>query len=114
VPGSAGASSAGASSSSAAAADAGAATGSKRRFDDTAYLEQSRELVDGVKSAVAAGLLKKRKKQKTTSPVTEGQGEASKAKVAPAKTSASTGDVAPGAEPLISAAAATPVAAVGA
>lgn len=40
--------------------------GKKHRFDDTEYLEQSRELVDGVKSAVAAGLLKKRKKAKTT------------------------------------------------
>jgi hypothetical protein len=39
--------------------------GKKHRFDDTEYLEQSRELVEGVKSAVAAGLLKKRKKAKT-------------------------------------------------
>jgi len=39
--------------------------GKKHRFDDTEYLEQSRDLVDGVKSAVAAGLLKKRKKAKT-------------------------------------------------
>ena len=37
--------------------------GKKRRFDDTEYLEQSRELVDNVKSALAAGL-KKRKKAK--------------------------------------------------
>ena len=29
--------------------------GTKRRFDDTEYLEQSREIVDSVKSAVAAG-----------------------------------------------------------
>ena len=29
--------------------------GKKHRFDDTEYLEQSRELVEGVKSAVAAG-----------------------------------------------------------
>jgi hypothetical protein len=36
----------------------------RRRFDDTEYLEQSRELVDGVKSAVAAGLLRKKKKAK--------------------------------------------------
>jgi len=40
--------------------------GSKRRFDDTEYLEQSRDIVDGVKNAVAAGLLKKRKKAKTS------------------------------------------------
>ncbi|THV02821.1 hypothetical protein K435DRAFT_652725 [Dendrothele bispora CBS 962.96] len=29
--------------------------GTKHRFDDTEYLEQSRDLVDGVKSAVSAG-----------------------------------------------------------
>ncbi|KAI0297258.1 telomere stability and silencing-domain-containing protein [Multifurca ochricompacta] len=39
--------------------------GKKHRFDDTEYLEQSRELVDNVKSAVTTGLLKKRKKAKT-------------------------------------------------
>jgi hypothetical protein len=43
-------------------------SGKKHRFDDTEYLEQSRELVEGVKSAVSAGLLKKRKKTKTSSP----------------------------------------------
>jgi len=37
--------------------------GRKHRFDDTEYLEQSRDLVDNVKSAVTAGLLKKRKKK---------------------------------------------------
>lgn len=31
--------------------------GKKHRFDDTEYLEQSRELVDNVKSAVSAGML---------------------------------------------------------
>lgn len=30
-------------------------TGLKRRFNDTEYIEQSRELVDGVKSAVSVG-----------------------------------------------------------
>ena len=30
--------------------------GKKHRFDDTEYIEQSRELVDGVKSAVTAGM----------------------------------------------------------
>ncbi|KAF8466835.1 telomere stability and silencing-domain-containing protein [Gautieria morchelliformis] len=40
--------------------------GTKRRFDDTEYLEQSREIVDSVKSAVTAGLLKKKKKAKTS------------------------------------------------
>jgi len=39
--------------------------GKKHRFDDTEYLEQSKDIVDGVKNAVAAGLLKKRKKAKT-------------------------------------------------
>jgi hypothetical protein len=39
--------------------------GKKHRFDDTEYLEQSREIVDTVKSAVTVGLLKKRKKAKT-------------------------------------------------
>lgn len=41
-------------------------SGNKRRFDDTEYLEQSRDLLDGVKSAVSVGLLKKRKKVKTS------------------------------------------------
>lgn len=31
--------------------------GKKHRFDDTEYLEQSRDIVDGVKNAVAAGML---------------------------------------------------------
>ncbi|KAH8983190.1 telomere stability and silencing-domain-containing protein [Lactarius akahatsu] len=35
--------------------DSSQITGKKHRFDDTEYLEQSRELVDNVKSAVAAG-----------------------------------------------------------
>ncbi|KAJ4483580.1 telomere stability and silencing-domain-containing protein [Lentinula aciculospora] len=38
--------------------------GKKRRFEDTEYLEQSREIVDNVKSAVSAALLKKKKKAK--------------------------------------------------
>ncbi|GJJ08573.1 hypothetical protein Clacol_002792 [Clathrus columnatus] len=33
----------------------------KRRLDDTEFLEQSKEIVDSVKNAVAAGLLKKKK-----------------------------------------------------
>ncbi|KAG7451025.1 uncharacterized protein BT62DRAFT_1071627 [Guyanagaster necrorhizus] len=40
--------------------------GKKHRFDDTEYLEQSKELVDGVKNAVSAALLKKKKKAKLT------------------------------------------------
>ncbi|KAJ7271892.1 telomere stability and silencing-domain-containing protein [Mycena haematopus] len=45
--------------------------GRKHRFDDTEYLEQSRDLVDGVKSAVSAALLKKKKKAKLTHPEPE-------------------------------------------
>jgi phage protein D len=35
--------------------DSAQVAGKKHRFDDTEYLEQSRELVDNVKSAVTAG-----------------------------------------------------------
>ena len=38
--------------------------GKKHRFDDTKYLEQSREIVDGVRSVVSVALLKMRKKAK--------------------------------------------------
>ncbi|KAF7294843.1 Sde2-N-Ubi domain-containing protein [Mycena indigotica] len=44
--------------------------GKKHRFDDTEYLEQSQDLVDGVKNAVSAALLKKKKKAKLTHPTT--------------------------------------------
>ncbi|KAF7363536.1 hypothetical protein MSAN_01010200 [Mycena sanguinolenta] len=47
--------------------------GKKHRFDDTEYLEQSRDLVDGVKSAVTAALLKKKKKAKLTHPAPESE-----------------------------------------
>jgi hypothetical protein len=50
--------------------------GKKHRFDDTEYLEQSRELVDNVKSAVTAGLLKKRKKAKTEPSLTKPESKA--------------------------------------
>jgi hypothetical protein len=68
--------------------------GGKRRFDDTEYLEQSKEIVDTVKSAVSAGaaifigardyrmliyflaLLKKKKKAKTTHTATTDQSNA--------------------------------------
>lgn len=43
------------SSSGAGSSEPGKVAGKKHRFDDTEYLEQSRDLVDGVKSAVAAG-----------------------------------------------------------
>jgi hypothetical protein len=42
--------------------------GKKHRFDDTEYLEKSRDLKDGVKNAVAAALLKKKKKAKLSHP----------------------------------------------
>ncbi|KAJ7583637.1 telomere stability and silencing-domain-containing protein [Mycena floridula] len=41
-----------------------AAAAKKYRFEDTSYLEQSKDLVDGVKSAVSLALLKKKKKAK--------------------------------------------------
>lgn len=46
-------------------AEADVSIGKKRRFDDTEYLEQSRELVDGVKSALVAGLKKRKKAKKS-------------------------------------------------
>ena len=36
--------------------DTDSTVGVKRRFDDTEYLEQSKDIVDGVKNAVAAGM----------------------------------------------------------
>ncbi|KDR78942.1 hypothetical protein GALMADRAFT_63723 [Galerina marginata CBS 339.88] len=47
--------------------------GKKHRFDDTEYLEKSHELKEGVKNAVSAALLKKKKKAKLSHP-TEGLG----------------------------------------
>ncbi|KAJ6623536.1 telomere stability and silencing-domain-containing protein [Mycena sp. CBHHK59/15] len=51
--------------------------GRKHRFDDTEYLEQSRDLVDGVKSAVSMALLKKKKAKftHTTAAKTDAQSE---------------------------------------
>ncbi|KAI0714445.1 telomere stability and silencing-domain-containing protein [Cerioporus squamosus] len=42
-----------------------AAAGKKHRLEDTEYIEQSREIVDNVKSAVSVAMLKKKKKAKT-------------------------------------------------
>ncbi|KAI0090244.1 telomere stability and silencing-domain-containing protein [Irpex rosettiformis] len=57
--------------------------GKKHRLDDSEYVEQSREIVDNVKSAVAAGFLKKKKKAKTSPPPTaEGSAASSVAKTA--------------------------------
>ncbi|KAH9038594.1 telomere stability and silencing-domain-containing protein [Lactarius hengduanensis] len=53
--------------------DSSQIAGKKHRFDDTEYLEQSREIVDNVKSAVAAGLRKKRKKAKTDPSLTKSE-----------------------------------------
>ncbi|TBU38410.1 telomere stability and silencing-domain-containing protein [Dichomitus squalens] len=39
--------------------------GKKHRLEDTEYIEQSREIVDNVKSAVSVAMLKKKKKAKT-------------------------------------------------
>lgn len=41
--------------------------GKKHRFDDSDYLEQSREISKGVRNAVSSALLKKRKKVKVSS-----------------------------------------------
>lgn len=43
-------------------------SGKKHRFDDTEYLEKSNELKEGVKNAVSAALLKKKKKAKLSPP----------------------------------------------
>lgn len=52
----------------AASVDPETLAGKKHRFDDTEYLEESRELVDNVRSAVSTGLLKKKKKAKIDQP----------------------------------------------
>jgi len=44
--------------------DPESSAGKKHRFDDTEFLEESQEIIDNVKSAVSAGLLKKKKKAK--------------------------------------------------
>ncbi|GAA5842750.1 hypothetical protein JCM9279_003974 [Rhodotorula babjevae] len=43
----------------------GGAVGGKRRLDDAKYVEESKEIVSGVKDAVRAAMMKKRKKAKT-------------------------------------------------
>lgn len=63
--------------------------GKKHRFDDTEYLEQKEEIVENVKSAVAAGLMKKKKKAKLThSPPAEAEKEKEKSVVEAAVTAA--------------------------
>lgn len=76
------------------------AAGKKHRFEDTEYLEQSKELVDGVKNAVSAGmcsflrvapvthnplaLLKKRKKAKLSHDRPTATASTSKTEIEPA------------------------------
>jgi len=49
----------------------------KHRFDDNKFFEESREIKDNVRSAVAAGLLKKKKKAKVeVGEDTKGKGKA--------------------------------------
>lgn len=60
--------SAGASSSKA-GAEPEPLAGKKHRFDDTEYLEQSREIVDSVKSAVTAGTLHRNSTLLVSSPL---------------------------------------------
>ncbi|GAA5987332.1 hypothetical protein JCM11641_002688 [Rhodosporidiobolus odoratus] len=50
----------------AAAGGSGQGNGVKRRLDDQKYVEESREIIGGVKDAVRAAMLKKRKKNKST------------------------------------------------
>ncbi|KAG5645545.1 hypothetical protein DXG03_005820 [Asterophora parasitica] len=59
--------------------------GKKHRFDDTEYLEQSRELTENVKSAVSAALLKKRKKAKLAHPASASTDKTHSAAVVTAK-----------------------------
>jgi len=53
----------------------------KHRFEDSEFLEQSREINDNVRSAVAAGLLKKKKKPKVDGAPGESSKGATQAKV---------------------------------
>ncbi|CAE6426695.1 unnamed protein product [Rhizoctonia solani] len=92
--------------------ESSARAGQKHRFDDTEYLEQSREITDGVKSAVAAGLLKKRKKNKTALPVEPKRAKTTEPETAPepatTETPASkpvTETAAPAAAPVVAASA---------
>ncbi|GAA5964243.1 hypothetical protein JCM3765_002781 [Sporobolomyces pararoseus] len=49
----------------------GGGGGIKRRLDDTKYIEESREIVSGVKDAVRAAMMKKRKKAAKPAPTEE-------------------------------------------
>ncbi|BEI83255.1 hypothetical protein CcaverHIS002_0311230 [Cutaneotrichosporon cavernicola] len=57
----------------------------KHKFDDSKFLEESREIKDNVRSAVGAALLKKRKKTKAPGPDGKALGVKEAAKVAQKK-----------------------------
>ncbi|GAA5989887.1 hypothetical protein JCM5350_006600 [Sporobolomyces pararoseus] len=59
------------SGSAEASTSGGGGGGTKRRLDDTKYVEESREIVSGVKDAVRAAMMKKRKKAAKPSPPQE-------------------------------------------
>jgi len=63
----------------------------KRRLDDDEFIEQSKEIVENVKSAVSAALLKKKKKAKVShSRSTDAPGPSSKCASKPPVTSTET------------------------
>jgi len=83
---------AGSSKPSGSSGDPPVLAGKKHRFDDTEYLEQSRDLVDGVKSAVSQALLKKKKKAKLSHPApAKSDAEPEKSTPAPATSSVAVG-----------------------
>ncbi|KAI5122541.1 hypothetical protein M0805_005268 [Coniferiporia weirii] len=86
--------------------------GVKRRFDDTEYLEQSRDIVDNVKNAVAAGMLKKRKRGKVSPPPREEGPSSSKADEGVSKVDEAQGrEVADAVEKVLQSSATAPIAA---
>ncbi|GAA5853913.1 hypothetical protein JCM8547_008155 [Rhodosporidiobolus lusitaniae] len=70
----------------------GGQNGTKRRLDDQKYVEQSREIVDGVKDAVRAAMLKKRKKNKPASSSAPADSSSTPAAAAAAKENAAPPD----------------------
>ncbi|TCD69190.1 hypothetical protein EIP91_008486 [Steccherinum ochraceum] len=88
--------------------------GQKHRLDDTEYVEQSKELVDNVKSAVSVAMLKKKKKAKTAhSDPSPSAASSSKSVVAAASSAITTAAAATSAavEPALESPATAPVAA---
>ncbi|THH16317.1 hypothetical protein EUX98_g9322 [Antrodiella citrinella] len=84
--------------------------GKKHRLEDTEFVEQSKELVDSVKSAVSAAMLKKKKKAKTAH-TTSTATVASTSKVASTLTTAAAATSA-FVEPILESSATAPVVAV--